>query len=716
MSAVTRVLERLARFCARNRTKVVAIWAGLALGLTVLVALLDIEPRSELRVPGTDSQVALDLLDERFPSFAGISAQVVFFDSTGVERHADRIDAALTGVAGLADVAEVTNPFAPGVVSGDGTTSLVTVRYAKSQTDLPADARPELVDVLAPAAGDGLVVEVGGALGFFDQQETSGAERFGFIAAVVILLLAFGSLIAMGMPLVAALIGLAIGLALVKLLAVVVDVPDSALTLVTMIGIGVGIDYALFFVTRFRELMSRYRWDENAIARSAATAGKAVVFAGATVMISILGLALSGVPFVAWMGVAAAVVVAVMVLVSSTLIPALLSFAGKSIDRFKMPFINPAKRSATEGSLWIRWGRHVSRHPWAYLLIGVIFLGALASPLFSMRLGQSDAGNFPNSSSHRRAYDLVEEHYGPGFNGPLLVAVDLTDGGTPGDVDADAATIRLRSEVESVSIPEVSSDELTAIYTVISASAPESESTEVLVGELRDAILPAGVEAQGASAHVAGTTANFIDIADRIGSRLPWFIGAIVLASFAFLVVMFRSLLVPLKAALLNLLSIGAAYGVIVAVFQWGWAKGLVGLEDTVPITSVVPMFMFAVLFGLSMDYEVFLLSRVREEYDRSGDNAESVVQGLAATGRIITSAALIMVTVFFGFVLSDDPLVKMAGVGLGTAILLDATVVRMVLVPSAMSLLGDANWWLPAMARPPTACVELSIWSAGGI
>ncbi len=693
---MTSGLERLARFCADHRRAVVVVWVLVAVGATLAVRAADVEARSELRVPGSDSQVALDLLGDRFPAFAGISAQVVFHDPDGVERHEDEIVATLREVSVLDDVTLVSAPFGPGVISPDGTTTIVTVRYSKGQSDLPGEAYGELVDTVTPIADESLVVEVGGALGFFDAQETSTAELLGFVAAVVILLLAFGSVIAMGLPLVSAVVGLGVGLAAVNVLGASVDMPRLALTLGTMIGIGVGIDYALFIVTRYREVLGHYRWEQNAIAVAARTSGKAVVFAGGTVVISILGLVISGVPFVFWLGVAAGIVVLVMVLASATLIPALLAFSGRGIDRFRVPVVGRVDKPIDQ-RLWVRWGRHISAHPWPWMLAGVLVLVVLSLPLFSMRLAQSDAGSLPEETSHRRAYDLIAERFGPGANGPLLVAVDLRGGGDVAAVEADGAVLASRSDVASVGPVLVNPDGDAAVYQVIPVDPPDAEATEALVGAVRTEVLPSGVEATGASAHVAGTTANFIDLADRIGQRLPWFIGAIVLASFLLLVVMFRSLLVPLKAAVLNLLSIGAGYGVIVAVFQWGWAKGLVGLEDTVPITSVIPMFMFAVLFGLSMDYEVFLLSRVKEEYDRTGDNTESVVHGIASTGRIITSAAAIMVCVFFGFVLSDDPMVKMAGLGLGTAILVDATIVRAILVPSTMRLLGHANWWLPA-------------------
>jgi len=672
---------------------VLGIWLTVAVGLTVLVAALDVDVASELRVPGADSQKALDLLEDQFPEFAGISAQVVFHAPNGVSAQQETIDSALARITQLDDIGLVSAPFGP--ASPDGTTFVAAVDYSVSQADLDEGSRDKLVEASAEARGTDLQVEVGGALGFFDATETSTAEQIGIVVALVILLVAFGSLVAAGLPLVAALVGLAVGLGLVNLLSLVADIPRTALTLVTMIGIGVGIDYALFMVTRYRELLDRYRLDLNSVGKAAATSGKAVVFAGGTVVISILGLAISGVPFVAWMGVTAAIVVAVMVAVAITLIPALLGFVGDHIDSLAIPGIDPTSQP-NEDSRWVRWGRHVSSRPWPHLVIGVRSLVMLSLPLVDMRLGQSDAGNFSEDTSHRRAYDLISTHYGPGFNGPLLIAVDLTNGGTIDAVGAEADAIAGRDDVTTVGFVAGATSGDAAIFTVVPTFSPQAVGTENLVKALRNDVFPNGLAQTGALAHVASTTANNIDLAERIGSRLPWFVGAIVAASFVFLVLIFGSLLVPLKAALLNLLSIGAAYGVIVAIFQWGWGLSIVGLEDTIPISPVIPMLMFAVLFGLSMDYEVFLLSRIKEEYDRTGDNTESVVRGLASTGRIITSAALIMVCVFFGFVLSADPLIKMAGVGLGTAILVDATIVRCILVPSTMALLGDRNWWMP--------------------
>jgi RND superfamily putative drug exporter len=475
-----------------------------------------------------------------------------------------------------------------------------------------------------------------------------------------------------------------------------------------MIGIGVGIDYALFVVTRHRQHLNEGLGVEEAAARANATAGQAVVFAGGTVVIAICGLALAGIPLVTTMGFSAAIVVAVMVIASITLLPALLGFAGPKLAHATLPWVRRrehreearAERLVRLGATaprgrWERWGDHVSTHPWRYLVAGVSVLLVLSAPLLGMRLGQTDAGNNAPDTSVRKAYDLVAEGFGPGFNGPLLVVVELVDGDLAPVEDLMAAAGADRA-VALVAPPQVNDAGDTAVVPVIPRSAPQDVATSQLVHRLRDDIVPPVMEGTGARAHVSGLTAVFIDLSDKVGSRLPWFIGAVVGLSFVLLMAVFRSVLVPLKAAILNLLSIGSAYGVVVAVFQWGWLKGLIGLEETVPIVSFVPMFMFAILFGLSMDYEVFLLSRVREEYLRTRDNTASVVTGIASTARVITSAALIMICVFLGFVFGADPVIKMMGLGLATAVLVDATIVRVVLVPATMALMGDANWWLP--------------------
>jgi RND superfamily putative drug exporter len=486
------------------------------------------------------------------------------------------------------------------------------------------------------------------------------------------------------------------------------EIGTVAPVLATMIGLGVGIDYSLFIVTRYRESRAAGLEIEAAVGRSVATAGSAVLFAGSTVVIAICGLAISGIPYVAKLGYMSGVMVAVMMLAALTLLPAIIAVVGNGIDRWKVPSLihHPDRDHAAadvispRASIWERWATLVAKHAWPFAIAGTVILLVIAWPVLSMRLGESDDGNLPTSATQRQAYDLVADGFGPGTNGPLLVVVALP---TPGD-DAVLAGVTTALEktpgVQAVLPPQVSPNQAIAQIVVLPTSAPDSAQTADLVGSLRSSVLPQAIGTSGADAYVGGVTAAFIDIGDRISDRLPYFIGAVVLLSFFLLMLVFHSVLVPLTAAVMNLLSVAAAYGATVAVFQWGWGLGLIGLQNTVPIVSFVPMMMFAVLFGLSMDYQVFLLTRVREEYDKTGDTRQGVVRGLARTARVITSAALIMIFVFGAFVLNTSPEIKMFGLGLAFAVLVDATIVRMMLVPSIMEILGDANWWFPKWLR----------------
>jgi RND superfamily putative drug exporter len=524
-----------------------------------------------------------------------------------------------------------------------------------------------------------------------EQGGPEGSEMVGLGVAVLVLLVAFGSVIAMGIPIGTALFGILLGMAGVSVLAGVIDVPSVSPMLAMMIGLGVGIDYALFVVTRHRQNLRAGMSVEDAAGWANATAGQAVVFAGLTVVVAILGLQLSGLPAVTAMGYACAIVVLVSVLVAITLLPAFLGFAGRGIDKLKVPGIR--ERGPRHVTASGRWAGHVGHHPWRYLIGSLALLGILAVPVTSMRLGFADDSNLEASTTQRKAYDLLADGFGAGFNAPLAIVVD---GATPEVLDAVTSTLVADNRIASVQEPVLNADGDVAVVTAFPTTSPQDESTEQLVKALREQ-LPSAVAGTGAVVLVGGNTAAVIDVSDRIADRLPIFIGAVVLLSFLLLIVMFHSILVPLKAAVMNLLSIGAAYGVVVAVFQWGWGKGLVGIHDTMPVNPFVPLIMFAILFGLSMDYEVFLLSRVREEFLEHGDGHQSVVDGLSSTARVITSAALIMISVFGAFVLGDDPILKMFGLGLATAVFVDATLVRMVLVPATMSLLGSANWWLPA-------------------
>ncbi len=530
------------------------------------------------------------------------------------------------------------------------------------------------------------------------QEEPAGQEIIGLVVAVVVLLVAFGSVIAMGLPIGTALVGLGASMGLIALFASVIDVNSVSPILAAMIGLGVGIDYSLFIVTRHRENLRLGMTVEEAAGRAIATSGSAVLFAGVTVIIAICGLAIAGITAVTVMGLMSGVTVAVMVALALTLLPALLGFAGHKIDAAPPARDAGGRRSRrSQESLWHRWGRQVTAHPWRYLLAGVLALGLLAAPVFSMRLGMTDNGTSPTSMTTRRAYDLLADGFGPGFNGPLLLSVEL-DGASVDDLAPLADALSADPGRRRPFAPVMPNDEGTAaVMRVVPTTAPQDEATTDLVHRLRNDVIPTALaDVPGAEVHVGGQAAMFIDLSDRVADRLPWFIGAVIVLSVLLLMMVFRSIVVPLKAAIMNLLSIGAAYGVIVAVFQWGWLKGLFGVEETVPIVSFMPMMMFAILFGLSMDYEVFLLSRIREEYLHRRDNDSAVIEGISATARVITSAALIMISVFAAFVLGDDPTIKMFGLGLATAVLIDATIVRIVLVPATMKLLGDWNWWLP--------------------
>ena len=551
-----------------------------------------------------------------------------------------------------------------------------------------------LLDTVADARVDStLQVEAGGDLFFaFDEAETGASEMIGLLVAMIVLLVAFGSLIAMGLPIGMALFGLALGVSSMSLIAHLIEVPSWAPQIGSMIGLGVGIDYALFLVTRHREFLHRGLDVADAAGRAVATAGQAVIFAGGTVVIAILGLAVAGVPFMTAAGVAISVIVLIMVVASVTLLPAFLGVVGPWIDRLG---IHRRHRTGAVGAGWTRWGRHVADHAWSYAIGVTALLLALTAPVLSLNLGFPDDGTQPQSQTQRRAYDLVADGFGPGINGPLVIAVDISNDASV--VDPLAVAVAADPGVASVAEPRIDLDSGVATMVVIPTTAPQGDATYETVQRLRAEVFPTVLAGRDASAHIGGSTANFGDVAGRVTDRLPAFIGAVIALSFVLLMFVFRSVVVPLKAALLNLLSIGAAYGVLVMVFQWGWGKDLIGLESTVPVVSFIPMFMFAILFGLSMDYEVFLLSRVREEYIATGDNDTAVIHGLATTARVITSAALIMISVFGGFVLGSDPTTKMFGLGLATAILVDATIVRIVLVPATMKLMGDANWWLPA-------------------
>jgi putative drug exporter of the RND superfamily len=655
-------------------------------------------------IPGTESQQAFDLLNARFPAQSGSTAQLVFAASAGQKltsgADATALAGALDTIRGQAGVVSVTDPAQAGAVSADGRIAYAQVRYPVAGPEVTGVQVTALEKAACTIRAAGVRVEFGGeVISAHEQHTTSSSEAIGLLVAIVVLLMALGSLLAMGLPIITALIGVGVGMSGIGILSAFTDLSSAAPTLATMIGLAVGIDYALFIVTRHRQNLHAGMSIEESAARANATAGGAVVFAGMTVVIALASLAVVGIPFLTVMGVAAAGTVAVAVVIAVTLMPALLGAIGHHIDRFKVPGLKASTGADHDAhrTLSARWARNVTRRPGVALAAGIAVMAVLAVPLLGLHLGMSDAGTKRPTSTERLAYDLLGKGFGPGFNGPLTLVVDLT-----GSTDKQAAVTRLadavRADADIVTVGRVALNPTsdTAVLTAVPASGPSSTATASLIHRLRHSVVPPIQTATGTVVRVTGSTAANIDISNKIGHALPLFMAMVIGLTMLLLLVVFRSIFVPIKAAVAILLSIGGAFGVVVAVFQWGWLKNFIGLQETQPIISFLPIMMFAILFGLSMDYEVFILSRIREDYSRTGEARPAVLTGLTASARVITAAALIMISVFASFVLGDDATIKMFGVGLAAAVLLDATIVRMVIVPAVMSLAGRAAWWLP--------------------
>jgi RND superfamily putative drug exporter len=698
---MSNLLYRLGRLAARRPWAVIGAWLALSVLVVATSSVFGQKLEDSFGAPGVDSQHATDLLSSAGSDQAGLTAQVVvtprddqvtFFNSPDARAALAQVQSAaakLPHVLGTSDPAG-TATATPGVLSPDGRVAIIRLQYPVLE-ELDSEDLVRLKAFAAQAGQDvPLRIELGGDLFFaFEEPETGLGEAIGLFAAIVVLLVAFGSIIAMGLPIGMALFGLALGISSMSLVTYLIDIPSWAPVLGSMVGLGVGIDYALILVTRHREHLAQGMSVVESAGRAVATAGRSVVFAGGTVVIAILGLAVAGVPFMTAGGVAIALIVLTMVLVSITLLPAFLGLAGHWINRLAIRRV-----TSSPGAGWQRWGGHVARNAVAYVVGATVLLLALAAPVLALRVGTPDEGALPNNLTQRRAYDLVAAGFGPGINGPLVIAVDISHDASVVQPLLDA--VSADKGIADVMPPQVNPAAGVATLVAFPTTGPQDDATVETIERLRADVFPAVIGGSPAKAHVGGQTASLADVANRVGDRLPLFIGAVILLSVLLLTLVFRSVVVPLKAALMNLLSIGASFGVMVMVFQWGWGADLIGLETTVPILPFIPMFMFAILFGLSMDYEVFLLSRIREEYLDTGDNDASVVRGIATTGRVITSAALIMISVFLSFVLGDDPSTKMFGLGLATAVFVDATIVRLILVPAAMKLLGDANWWLP--------------------
>ncbi|MGH9278894.1 MAG: MMPL family transporter [Acidimicrobiales bacterium] len=667
------MLSRLARSCFRHQWRTIAGWLFALVAISALGSNLAGEWSTNGRLPGTDSQRAQDILEREFPARSGETGAVVFGDASSDRAQ---VDALLAGVATVPGVVQVdTLRVAP-----DGRVAQAEITFASGKEDEVLAAAEGVRSQVDGARRHGVDVELSG--GWFAEGGMPKSELVGLLAAAVILVIAFGSILAAGVPITTAVVGVGIATGVVGLWANVVSTPSFTPQVAAMIGIGVGIDYALFILTRYRAALAAGADREDAVAEAMGTAGRAVVFAGCTVVVSLLGMLIMGLSFLNGLALGTSSAVLIAVAAAVTLVPAMLRVLGRRIK--------PARRDVRSGEgFWAAWARAVQRRPAAIAAAGLVVLVLMAAPVCAMRLGFADQGNDPTTSTTRRAHDLLVQGFGAGSTGPIAVVMQGPAEAIPGVLDA----LRAVPGVAAVTPAHPSESGRAAVAQLIPTTGPQDAATVTLLRHLRSEVVPA---ATGLEVRLGGQTAGGIDYAEVVSRRLPWFMGSVLALSFLLLLVVFRSVLVPLKAVLMNLLSIGAAYGVLVAVFQWGWAGELLGVSGHAPIEPWAPMMLFAIVFGLSMDYEVFLLTSVREAYDEGADNAEAVARGLARTARVITAAAAIMVCVFGTFVFSDVRALKLIGLGLAVAVAVDATIVRVILVPATMELLGEANWWLP--------------------
>ncbi|MFF2386869.1 MMPL family transporter [Streptomyces sp. NPDC058108] len=698
-------LYKLGRLAFRRRHFVALIWVALLTLAGVGAANAPTAGASSFSIPGTEAQKAFDLLEQRFPGMSadGATARVVF-KAPGGEKMADKankatVEKTVKALEDGSEVTSVTDPFKAKAVSKNGSIAYTSVKYKVSGMELKDSSKDALESAAQQARDAGLTVEVGGDA-LQATPETGSTEVIGIAIAAVVLVITFGSLIAAGLPLLTALIGVGIGVSTITALASALDLGTTTSTLAMMIGLAVGIDYALFIVSRYRAELAEGREREEAAGRAVGTAGSAVVFAGLTVVIALVGLSVVNIPMLTKMGVAAAGTVAIAVLIALTMIPALLGYAGRKVQpagrKSRLLGGGRAAKKADRPNMGTRWASFVVRRPLAVLLLGVVGLGAAAVPAASLELGLPDDGSQPASTTQRRAYDLLSDGFGPGFNGPLMLVVDAKGSDDPkGAVTRVSDTVKDLKGVVSVTPATYNKPGDTAMITVIADSKPSSVKTENLVHTIRDA--GDGITADtDAKVLVTGSTAMNIDFSQKLNDALIPYLALVVGLAFLLLIVVFRSVLVPLKAALGFLLSVMAALGAVVAVFQWGWLANLIGVEQTGPIMSMMPIFMVGVVFGLAMDYEVFLVTRMREAYVHGETPGQAVVTGFKHGARVVTAAAVIMIAVFSGFIGSSESMIKMIGFGLAIAVFFDAFVVRMALVPAVLALLGRKAWWLP--------------------
>jgi putative drug exporter of the RND superfamily len=692
---MTRRLAHLADIAYRHRGRVVVAWIVALIAIIGVGSSLAGEFEADYDTPGSESKAASDTTEQRFAGYSGQEIYVAWKDENGAisPQARQKIDAFFAE----ADKVPHTAAHTPIRVSDDGTIASSTIPLTVPGWEVEKSDGEKLIDAANANSGNGLEIKLGGDP-IYAAQESSSPEGIGFFGAAIVLLIAFGSVVAAGLPLGIALVGLGISSAgLIPLLANVIDVPDWTTAVSGLIGIGVGIDYALLVLTRFRAAMKDGKDRHDAVAEAVTTAGRSVIIAGCTVVIAVLGLMLTGLSYMYGVAIATSIAVLVVMLASITLLPAFLSYLGPRVDRLRIPLLGRTLRAEGNGeSPAARWSHAVQRRPWPAAIIALAILLALAAPALGMRLGFPDAGNDPPDKMTRQAYDLNTEGFGPGSNGPIQIAAKIPGPQAKPQIDAFANTLRSTPDVAFVTPPRINQAGDAALITVIPKTSPQDQETEDLVNHLRDDVVPSQFQGTGIDVEIGGVTAALEDQSEYMKGRLPLFVGAVIGLSFLLLLLAFHSPLISLKAGIMNLLSVSAAYGVMTLAANGGGLSNLIGIDHEVPIAPFMPVMMFAILFGLSMDYEVFLISRIREEYLKDGDTRRAVADGLAKTARVITAAAAIMVVVFLSFVTSQEVFLKLFGIGLASAIFLDATIVRMVLVPAVMQLLGKWNWWIP--------------------
>ena len=694
-------MRALARWCIAHRRIVVVAWVVALLGANAIGQAVGSDYNSNFKGPSSaGSQQALNLLQKYFPARKGDSASIVFEAAAPITSPAVRtkIDAVLTKVGALAHVSDVVSPYTgPHSISSDGHIAYATVLFDERSFALPKGSIDAVINTAEGARTSSLQIQLGGSpIEQVEPPTTGPSTGVGILAAMIILLVTFGTLVAAGLPLIVALLALGTAIGVIAVLTHVVDVVNFTPELAAMIGLGVGIDYALFIVTRYRSGLDAGLEPDEAIVTAMDTSGRAVLFAGVTVVIAMLGQLLVGVSFLRGPAIGSSLTVLLTMIAALTLLPAVLSKLGRGIDRWDL--FGQRRRSAARSGpgFWERWSAMIQRRPLVAALASLAILLVLASPILALRLGSADAGTDAKSTTTRQAYDLLAKGFGPGFNGPMQIVAKLPSAGDR------AASAALRSgfvglpDVAAVGPAVYSPNGRLAVINVFPRTSPQAAATTTLLNRLRDNVIPPIERSTRSAVYVGGTTALFADFSSLLSSKLPLFIGAVVLISALLLLAVFRSVCVAVKAIAMNLLTVAAAFGVVVAIFQWGWLGGVIGISTTSPIAAFLPVMVFAIVFGLSMDYEVFLMSRMHEEWERTGDAAHAMRHGLAATGRVITAAAAIMVCVFGSFILGDSLTIKLFGVGLASAVFLDAFLIRMVLVPALMALMGPRAWWLP--------------------